>query len=211
MVCPLIEESEKIDVSAAETVYDEMRQRFGEDCVDLLHGRLSSEEKDEVMERFTLGKTTVLVTTTVVEVGVDVQTATVMMIDGAQRFGLAQLHQLRGRVGRGTKPSECYIVADIESGDALKRLNIMGETNDGFLIAQEDLRLRGPGELYGKRQAGLPGFKFADISRDIDLLVKARDDVAQLVESNSEALEELNRELTRRIMSSDGPVGEESG
>jgi ATP-dependent DNA helicase RecG len=214
-VCPIIEESEALDVSAAETVHAELCERFGPERVGLLHGRLEPERRDAVMDGFVRGEIAVLATTTVIEVGVDVPNATVMIVEGAQRFGLAQLHQLRGRVGRGARPSECHLIADAASADTAARLEVIAGTLDGFAIAEADLRLRGPGELYGRRQSGLPGFRFGDLRRDAELVNWARDDALALIAADPslEAPEHLGlaEDLARRIEAGDGPVGEEAG
>ena len=214
-VCPIIEESEALDVSAAETVHAELAARFGAERVGLLHGRLEPAVRDATMDAFVRGDLAVLATTTVIEVGVDVPNATVMIVEGAQRFGLAQLHQLRGRVGRGAKPSECHLIADAASPDTAARLEVIARTLDGFEIAEADLRLRGPGELYGRRQSGLPGFRFGDLRRDAALVDWARDDALALVAADPglalPAHRGLRDELARRIEAGDGPVGEEAG
>jgi ATP-dependent DNA helicase RecG len=181
-VCPLVAESELVDLAAAEDRYAELRGVFGE-AVGLVHGQLPGREKDAAMERFTTGETKILVSTTVIEVGVDVPEATVMVIEHAERFGLAQLHQLRGRVGRGTRPSTCLLLYKGPLGQTARaRLEMMRETEDGFRIAEEDLRLRGEGELLGTRQSGLPGFRLARLDVDGDLLGAARDDARLIVE-----------------------------
>jgi len=143
--------------------------------VGLLHGRMKPEEKDEVMRQFVSGKIKILVSTTVIEVGVDVSNASVMVVEHAERFGLSQLHQLRGRVGRGAEQSFCLLLASEKQTEvARERLGIMEETNDGFRIAEKDLELRGPGEILGTRQAGLPEFRIANLVRDLDILQAAR-------------------------------------
>src|SRR5438309_6990762 len=181
-VCPLVEESEKSDAAAAEERARILKLRFGDDKVGVVHGRMKGPDKDAVMARFAGGELAVLVATTVIEVGVDVPNATLMLVEGAERFGLAQLHQLRGRVGRGTGKSSCLLIRSqnlTEVGRA--RLALMRETNDGFRIAEEDLRLRGPGEILGTRQAGLPVFRLADIVEHADLLAAARDDAGLIL------------------------------
>jgi ATP-dependent DNA helicase RecG len=161
-VCPLVEESEKSEAAAAEERARILRQRFGDDKVGLVHGRMKGADKDAVMERFASGDIAVLVATTVIEVGVDVPNATLMIVEGAERFGLAQLHQLRGRVGRGTGKSTCLLIRGQNLTDVGRaRLTLMRETNDGFRIAEEDLRLRGPGEILGTRQSGEEAFRVA--------------------------------------------------
>jgi ATP-dependent DNA helicase RecG len=180
-VCPLVEESENVDLAAAQNRYLELQQRFGA-MVDLVHGRLKGTEKDIVMTRFAAGETRLLVATTVIEVGVDVPEATVMVIEHAERFGLAQLHQLRGRIGRGTEPSTCLLLYKPPLGENAKaRLAIMRQTEDGFRIAEEDLKLRGEGDVLGTRQSGMPGFRVARIEAHAKLVGPARDDAALLL------------------------------
>jgi ATP-dependent DNA helicase RecG len=180
-VCPLVDESEKIDLAAAEARYEDLRRRFG-DKVDLVHGRMKGADKDAAMERFASGETHLLVATTVIEVGVDVPQATIMVIEHAERFGLAQLHQLRGRVGRGSGHSTCLLLYKAPLGDTAKaRLAILRESEDGFRIAEEDLRLRGEGDLLGTRQSGLPGFQVARIETHGKYLGAARDDAALIL------------------------------
>ena len=181
-VCPLVEESEAIDLAAAEERHAHLSQLFGE-RIGLVHGRLKTAAKDKVMADFAAGRIQMLVATTVIEVGVDVPAATVMVIEHAERFGLAQLHQLRGRVGRGQQRSTCLLLYQAPLGEMAKaRLNILRETEDGFRIAEEDLRLRGAGELLGTRQSGLPEFRFADLAVHGELLAAARDDARIIVE-----------------------------
>jgi ATP-dependent DNA helicase RecG len=156
---------------------------FPEFRVALMHGRLKAEEKDAVMRAFAAGELHVLVTTTVIEVGVDVPNATVMVVEHAERFGLSQLHQLRGRVGRGAHDSVCILLYQAPwSEDARARLKVMAETNDGFVIAERDLELRGPGDFFGTRQSGLPQLRAGDLTRDADLLEKAYGDARQYVD-----------------------------
>jgi ATP-dependent DNA helicase RecG len=161
-VCPLVEESEKSDAAAAEERARALKLRFGEDKVGVVHGRMKGADKDAVMARFAAGDLAVLVATTVIEVGVDVPNATLMIVEGAERFGLAQLHQLRGRVGRGSGKSTCLLIRGQSLTDVGRsRLTLMRETSDGFRIAEEDLRLRGPGEILGTRQSGEEAFRVA--------------------------------------------------
>ncbi len=178
VVYPLVEESEKMDLRDATRRYEYLRdQVFPKLRVGLLHGRMKPEEKDEVMRRFVKGDIQILVSTTVIEVGVDVPNASVMVIEHAERFGLSQLHQLRGRVGRGAEQSYCVLLASDKQTDvARERLGIMEETNDGFKIAEKDLEIRGPGEIMGTRQAGLPEFRVANLVRDLDILQAAREE-----------------------------------
>jgi ATP-dependent DNA helicase RecG len=181
-ICPLVAESEYVDLAAAEERFSALRERFGE-AVGLVHGKMPGKDKDEAMERFVVGDTKILVSTTVVEVGVDVPQATVMVIEHAERFGLAQLHQLRGRVGRGSGASTCLLLFKGPLGQVSRaRLEMMRETEDGFRIAEEDLRLRGEGEVLGTRQSGLAAFRLARPETDGDLIVAARDDARLIVE-----------------------------
>jgi len=177
-VCPLVEESESIDLAAAEERYKALQKRFGA-LADVVHGRMRGADKDRAMERFASGETRLLVATTVIEVGVDVPEASVMVIEHAERFGLAQLHQLRGRIGRGAEKSTCLLLYRGPLGPAAKaRLAILRETEDGFRIAEEDLKLRGEGDVLGTRQSGMPGFHIARIDVHGKLLSAARDDAA---------------------------------
>lgn len=181
-VCPLVGESELVDLAAAEERAAYLVGALGKEKVGLLHGKMKAAEKDAVMAAFKEGRLSVLVATTVIEVGVDVPEATIMVIENAERFGLAQLHQLRGRVGRGSGKSTCLLLYQDPIGETAKaRLTIMRETEDGFRIAEEDLRLRGAGEMLGTQQAGLPLFKVADLSVHGDLLAAARDDAALIL------------------------------
>ncbi len=175
-VCPMVEESEDTDLAAATARYRALADLFG-DKVGLVHGQMKAAERDKGMEDFASGRTSILVATTVIEVGVDVPEATIMVIEHAERFGLAQLHQLRGRVGRGKTASACLLLYDTPLGEtARSRLTILRETDDGFRIAEEDLKLRGAGEVLGTRQSGLPTFRLADLEAHADLLPVARDD-----------------------------------
>jgi ATP-dependent DNA helicase RecG len=177
-VCPLVGESETIDLAAAEERYEALRKRFG-DTVELIHGRMRGAEKDRAMARFAEGSARILVATTVIEVGVDVPEASVMVIEHAERFGLAQLHQLRGRIGRGAEHSTCLLLYKAPLGETAKaRLAILRETDDGFRIAEEDLRLRGEGDVLGTRQSGMPGFRLARLEVHGKLLSAAREDAA---------------------------------
>ncbi|WP_457586080.1 ATP-dependent DNA helicase RecG [Ensifer canadensis] len=181
-ICPLVEESEAIDVMSADERYQGLSKRFGR-AVGLVHGRMSGAEKDAVMLAFKNGEIRLLVATTVVEVGVDVPDATIMVIEHAERFGLAQLHQLRGRVGRGDEASTCILLYKSPLGETGRaRLSILRDSEDGFLIAEEDLKLRGEGELLGTRQSGTPGFRIASLEAHGDLLEIARKDAAYMIE-----------------------------
>ena len=185
-ICPLVEESDEIKLMSAEDRYKALAEVFSDE-VGLVHGRMKGAEKDEAMRAFKAGETRILVATTVIEVGVDVPDATIMVIEHAERFGLAQLHQLRGRVGRSDKPSSCVLLYKGPLGEtARRRLSVMRESEDGFLIAEEDLKLRGEGELLGTRQSGTPGFIVARIEHHADLLETARDDARLLLARDPE-------------------------
>ncbi len=186
IIYPLIEESEKIDLKAATESYEHLRKKvFPEFRLALLHGRLSNREKEAVMAQFKSGEIQILVSTTVVEVGVDVPNATILLIEHAERFGLSQLHQLRGRVGRGRKKSYCILVTPEEINEvARKRMELLERTSDGFVIAEEDLKLRGSGEFFGTRQHGLPDLRFANLVEDQKIIQAARQDAFRLVEKD---------------------------
>ena len=212
-VCPLVEESEIIDMAAAEERMTFLAQVFP-GRVGLIHGQLKGPQRDSVMEDFKAGRISVLVSTTVIEVGVDVPEAAIMVIENAERFGLSQLHQLRGRVGRGTVKSHCLLLYQEPLGETAKaRLEIMRSTEDGFVIAEEDLRLRGAGEVLGTQQSGLSVFRLADLSVHGELLAAARDDAslillkdAKLTSQRGEALRHLlylfERDEAIRLLSS---------
>ncbi|MEM8588398.1 MAG: ATP-dependent DNA helicase RecG [Pseudomonadota bacterium] len=194
-VCPLVEESEKSDMAAATERFEDLKRQFG-DRVGLVHGRLKGPEKDAVMARFIAGDIDILVATTVIEVGVDVPEATIMVVEHAERFGLAQLHQLRGRVGRGAAQSVCFLVyAPPLSETARKRLATLRETEDGFVIAEADLELRGAGEVLGTRQSGLQVWRLADLAAHGDLLAAARDDVRLILNRDPEMESDRGRAL----------------
>ena len=198
-VCPLVEESEKIDLAAAEERAAMLKRVLGSK-VGLVHGRMKGPERDAEMARFKTGETSVLVATTVIEVGVDVPEATIMVVEHAERFGLAQLHQLRGRVGRGSGKSSCLLIYHGPLGETAKaRLKTMRDTDDGFVIAEEDLRLRGAGELLGTRQSGMPEFRLADLAVHADLLAAARDD-AQLVLTRDPELQSERGQRLRTLL-----------
>jgi ATP-dependent DNA helicase RecG len=187
IVFPLIEESETLSAKAATIEFEKLRNAiFPEISIGLMHGKLKPQEKDEVMEAFRAGEYKILVSTTVIEVGVDVPNATVMVIENADRFGLAQLHQLRGRVGRGGEKSYCFLVADSRSEQTRQRLGIMTQTNDGFVIAEKDLELRGPGEFLGVRQSGMPDLALANIVDDAKILELARNVALEIIKEDPE-------------------------
>ena len=182
-VYPLVEESERSDMKAATEAFEALQSELGGHYRGgLLHGRLHPRDKEAVMGQFKRGERDYLVATTVIEVGIDVPNASVMVIEHAERFGLAQLHQLRGRVGRGAAKSYCILVqSDQCSADGRQRLNIMQQSNDGFVIAEADLELRGPGEFLGTRQAGIENFRVANLLHDSEVLEQSREDAQQLV------------------------------
>lgn len=199
IVAPLIEESEKIDAVSAEALYREMERLYPEYRVELLHGALSQEEKDRVMERFAAGEIDLLVTTVVIEVGINVPNATVIVIENCERFGLAQMHQLRGRVGRGSEQSYCYLVLYHPTEIAEQRAAILTETQDGFRIAEEDLKLRGPGELFGTQQHGLSETHLLDILRDEKTLGAAKRAAEKVLKRDARLNDPENAGLRRRV------------
>jgi ATP-dependent DNA helicase RecG len=203
IVCPLIEASEKSDMLAAETLFTEISTKvFPRLNTELLHGRMKTAIKDSIMEDFKNKKIDILVSTTVIEVGIDVPNATVMIIEHAERFGLSQLHQLRGRVGRGSDKSYCYlIVYHPISEDGRERLNVMIETNDGFIIAEKDLEIRGPGDFFGTEQSGIPLYKHANILRDQKLLQQARDLAFDVIREDNELQMSKNEKLRSKYFS----------
>lgn len=200
VVCPLIEESEKLQVRAATDLYGHLAKEVFPDLrVGLLHGQMKAADKDDVMGKFRAGELDILVATTVIEVGVDVPNATVMIIEDAERFGLAQLHQLRGRVGRADHQCYCILIAECNTEEARQRLTVMSQTSDGFLIAEEDLKLRGPGEFYGTRQSGMPALKIADIFRDVPVLEESRKAAFTLIDADPE-LKDPEHLMLRRTL-----------
>ena len=199
-VCPLVEESEVVDMTAAEERFKHLRAALGDDAVGLVHGQMPPADKDAAMARFVAGKTNVLVATTVIEVGVNVPNATIMVIERAESFGLAQLHQLRGRVGRGTEASTCLLIYQpplTEGGR--RRLEILRETEDGFRIAEEDLAMRGAGDVIGTAQSGLPRFRIADLDRQAGLMAMAQADARTLLEADPK-LESARGEAARTLL-----------
>lgn len=193
IICAMVEESEASDLENVTDYSERIKERFGASvCVEALHGKMKADEKNSIMERFASGEIQILVSTTVVEVGVNVPNATVMMIENAERFGLAQLHQLRGRVGRGSAQSYCIIMSGNADEATMERLGILNKSNDGFFIASEDLRLRGPGDLFGIRQSGDMTFKIGDIYQDADCLKEANEAANRLsVDTRKQIMDEL--------------------
>jgi ATP-dependent DNA helicase RecG len=202
VVYPLVEESELVDLKAAtDMAHHLQRDVFPDLTVGLLHGRLSSENKDAIMQSFKAGAIQVLVATTVIEVGIDVPNASVMLIEHAERFGLSQLHQLRGRVGRGPWKSYCILLTSGRLGeDAQRRVEAMVETNDGFKLAEVDLQLRGPGEFFGTRQSGLPEFRVADLLRDTAILEEARREAQAIIAEDAELRSPAHRGLREALL-----------
>jgi len=193
------------DIKAATDEWENLSKNvFGEFEVALLHGRMTSKEKKRVMDGFRKGKINALVSTVIIEVGVDVPNATIMVIEDANHFGLAQLHQLRGRIGRGQAKSFCFLFADTDNEVACSRLDVMARSNDGFEIAEHDLKLRGPGELFSTRQHGLPDMKIANIIDDYELLVMARKNAFRFVEKDPMLRNSENRNILKEIVSKFG-------
>lgn len=209
VICPLIEESDKLDFQNALDVHSMLTHYYQDRYrVGLMHGKLTSDEKDTVMRSFSQNEVNILVSTTVVEVGVNVPNATMMVIYDAERFGLSQLHQLRGRVGRGSEQSYCILLADPKSETGKERMSIMTETNDGFVLSERDLELRGPGDFFGRKQSGMPIFKVADMVHDYRALEVARQDAVELVGSHAFWVEEKYEELRKCLIQSGVLEGE---
>jgi ATP-dependent DNA helicase RecG len=206
-VYPLVEESEKIDLKNATEEYEKLKVEFPKIRFGLLHGKMKPAEKDEIMTRFRNHEVDVLVSTTVIEVGVDVPNATIMIIEHAERFGLSQLHQLRGRVGRGQHKSFCVMIMGYAvSQETRQRVEFMEKTSDGFKVAEFDLEIRGPGEFMGSKQSGLPGFKMANLVRDFELLKMARDGAFEILQKDPKLLKKENQGLREELTRSHGPA-----
>ena len=201
VVCPMIEENEELppNVKSAQEHAAELQKYFPNLKVACVHGKLKAKEKNEIMQSFVAGDIDILVSTTVIEVGVDVPNAALMIVENADRFGLSQLHQLRGRVGRGRAKSYCVLLSDVQNDDTKRRLKALTQTNDGFRIAEEDLKLRGPGDFFGSRQHGLPTLKAADLSCDMPLLAEARDAAQQLLAGDPLLTRPEHAVLRRRV------------
>ena len=188
VVCPMVEENEELPVKlkSAQEHAAQLAAVFPELKIGCVHGRMKAKDKEQTMAAFVAGEIDVLVATTVIEVGVDVPNASLMVIENAERFGLSQLHQLRGRVGRGSHKSYCVLVSDNDSPEVKARLSIMSKTNDGFKISEEDLRLRGPGDFFGARQHGLPEMHVADLGADVDVLQRAQEESRRILQLDPE-------------------------
>ena len=201
VVCPMVEENEELpaELKSAQEHAKELAAEFPDLRVACVHGKMKAKDKDAVMASFVTGETDILVSTTVIEVGVDVPNAALMIVENAERFGLSQLHQLRGRVGRGKHKSYCILVSDADSDDVRARLKIMCQTNDGFKISEEDLRLRGPGDFFGSRQHGLPAMHIADLGADTQVLQQAQQEALALLEQDPDLSQPENAQLHERI------------
>ncbi|WP_027398516.1 ATP-dependent DNA helicase RecG [Anaerovorax odorimutans] len=200
VVAPLIDESDSINARSAVSIYEDLKNIFKEYKINLLHGAMKQSEKDTVMEQFNAGEINILVSTVVIEVGINVPNATIMVIENSERFGLSQLHQLRGRVGRGSYQSYCILVNQSNSDIAKKRAQIMTSTNDGFIIAEKDLELRGPGEFFGIKQHGVPELKIADLAKHIKILNTTKKEVNLLLEKDKFLIDENNKKIKEKII-----------
>ena len=200
IICPMVEESEGLDAENVTDYTRNIRTCFPDTvCIEALHGKMKPREKNRIMEEFAAGKIQILVSTTVVEVGVNVPNATVMMVENAERFGLAQLHQLRGRVGRGDAQSYCIFMQGNDRQETSKRLEILNKSNDGFFIAGEDLKLRGPGDLFGIRQSGMLEFRLGDIYNDAPILKQASEAASEILTLDFDLSLEQHRTLREKL------------
>jgi ATP-dependent DNA helicase RecG len=204
VVYPLIDESEKLDAKAAAAEYEQWRERLHPFRCELLHGRIASPEKQEIMERFRCGESKVLVGTTVIEVGVDVANATVMLVENAERFGLAQLHQLRGRIGRGEHKSYCILLTGEQSTDTAAKLDVLEKTGNGFEVAEADWELRGPGDLLGTAQSGLPALKIGNLKSDAALMRRARTAAMSIFADDPKLERPCNQRFRHLIVEQEG-------
>jgi ATP-dependent DNA helicase RecG len=200
IVFPVIAESEKLDLRAATDACEELRTIFPEFKVELLHGKMKAQDRDRVMNEFRSGRIQILVSTTVIEVGVDVPNATIMVIEHADRFGISQLHQLRGRVGRGSEESFCVLMSDSTTDSARERLQALVDSEDGFALAEVDLRIRGPGELLGLKQHGLPGFKLADFVKDRSLVEISYEDARSTGDLTEAAVQAIRHRFEEGVI-----------
>lgn len=200
VVCPLVEENEDIKLTSVEKLYEELKEKYFKDInISILHGKMSNKDKNAIMDSFKSGEIKVLISTTVIEVGVNVPNATLMIVENAERFGLSQLHQLRGRVGRGSHKSYCILIAEIKSETTRRRMEIMKNSNDGFYIAEEDLRIRGSGEIFGMRQSGENGLLLADLSTDFQLFKIANFEAKTLLENKQEEEQKVVEEIINSL------------
>ena len=200
IVCPLVEENEEMDLKSVEELYETYKTEvFPEYKVEYIHGKLKQKEKDDIMERFKKGEIDILISTTVIEVGVDVPNSNIMVIENAERFGLAQLHQLRGRVGRGEYKSYCILKYEGKGETVRKRMKVMCDTNDGFVISEKDLELRGSGDFFGTMQHGLPEFKIANLFEDMKILKLAQEAAIKIL-SKDPKLEDKENILLKRLI-----------
>ncbi|MDO4518572.1 MAG: ATP-dependent DNA helicase RecG, partial [Bacillota bacterium] len=197
VVAPLIDESEVLDIKSAEEIYEELSNRF--ERVAIIHGMMKQSEKDETMDKFSRGEIDILVATVVIEVGINIPNASVIVIENCERFGLAQLHQLRGRVGRGKYQSYCFLILGGESEVAMKRGEIMETSSDGFYIAEEDMKIRGPGEIFGTRQHGMPDMRIANLVRHMNILEPVKEEVRTILERDPSLQRPEHQNLKRRM------------
>ena len=200
IVCPLVEENEELDLNSVEKLYEEYKKEFSNYSVAILHGKMKNKEKDSIMQDFKDNKINILISTTVIEVGISVPNATVMVIENADRFGLAALHQLRGRVGRGSDASYCILKSNNRSAVSRERLDTMRKSNDGFYIAKKDLELRGPGDFFGIRQSGMPEFKLANLLTDTKVLEKTQEAVKDILKNDKNLELEENRKIKETLL-----------
>lgn len=206
VVCPLIEENEEMDLNSVEKIYQEYKKRFKNNKVAFMHGKMKDIDKDNIMLDFKNGDIDILVSTTVIEVGVDVPNANIMVIENAERFGLAQLHQLRGRIGRGSDQAYCILKSDGGSDITKERLKVMQETTNGFIISEKDLELRGSGDFFGTKQHGIPEFKIANLFTDMEILKKAQNISKDIIEKDSKLIMEENIKLGKRVRETLGRI-----
>ncbi len=200
IVCPLVEESDAVEAASASEMAVQLAQRtFSDLRVGLMHGKMRPQEKEDVMRRFVSGQIDILVSTTVIEVGVNVANASLIVVENAERFGLSQLHQLRGRVGRSEHQSYCVLFNSNRSEIARERMKVMEETSDGFVISEKDLELRGPGDFFGTRQHGIPEMKIANLYRDVEILKKAQEAASMLLAADKTLTSQENRRLGEKV------------
>ena len=199
IICPMVEENEELELENVTDYTEKLKGILPEFQISCLHGKMKPKEKNEIMEAFADGQIQILVSTTVIEVGINVPNATVMMVENAERFGLAQLHQLRGRVGRGREQSYCIFMSGSKGKETKKRLEVLNQSNDGFYIASEDLKLRGPGDIFGVRQSGDLEFRIGDVFTDANLLKQVSEEVNEILDDDPELEKEEHLELKRQI------------